>query len=210
MIITLILFTVDLVSIIKENTLIYKNNQNHTFSIPSESLVGIGSGYGDWADLNLDGFQDIILAGTENHKLVTYLNFGDDSLKLAIINQIPTISDAYISAVDYNNNQKVDIGVTGNDSLGTSTILLNEESTFTALSRLSNGENLKGLIQKPSLSWGDFDANGTLDLLATGLLNQEDNNSQTVGPQTIIYRNEGSDKLFELILRDPLNGLKKW
>jgi hypothetical protein len=135
---------------------VYQNKGNKQFTVVQSISLGkfenpdqfdnISLPAVDWADYNNDGKLEILTSA-----------------------QLPTtLTGGSLNSVDYNNDGFIDVIVTGlNASLQPTTLLYqgNGTGTFTA----DTANNLKPTgVTNSNVAWGDYDNNGTLDLLLSG------------------------------------------
>ena len=173
----------------KSMTKIYCNNGDNTFTEQiSLSLMGLQYGSAAWGDYDNDGYLDILLAGdnsTGSHFAKIYKNNGDNTFtEKTSINLIGTRYSTTTWA-DYDNDGYMDILITGFISLqkgSTSKIYHNNrDNTFTEQTSIHIFDMEGGAV-----AWGDYDNDGDLDLLRTGLWYNDD--------LSLIYRNNEAIK----------------
>lgn len=164
-------------------TRIYQNDGG-TFTDSGISLVPLGSSCAAWADYDNDGNLDLILAGTSSSGRITrlYRNNGNETFSDsgAIL---PGISIGALEWGDYDNDGDPDLFIGG--STGTSRIARIYRNVDGG-SFVDSGIILAALSSS-ACAWGDFDADGDLDLLLTG----NDNS----GPVSLLYTNSGGGTL---------------
>jgi len=149
-----------------------------------------------WGDYNNDGFLDILTTGTDvNNNPVSYIfkNNGDGTFTQ--LTNISLTGVTHGSAVwgDYNNDGYLDILITGctdyNCNNHVSKIYKNNgDGTFTE----QTGILLTG-IQDGSVSWGDYNNDGWLDILIAGATGNYPNNNCV----SKIYKNNGNGTFTE-------------
>jgi hypothetical protein len=168
---------------------IYTNNSDGTFSLNQNSfLLKLSNGAGAWVDVNNDGFLDIIISGyyqlLQRPETKVYINNGDGTFSQTS-NDITGMYYASIACADFNNNGTIDFVLSGLDR--------DFNPTSKLYSNLGNGQfeevavNLVGVWQG-SAAWGDFNNDGTLDLVIAGKDDIDNNISKGV---TRLYRNNG-------------------
>ncbi len=163
---------------------IYRNDGNNTFININANLLGIARGAVIWGDYDNDGDLDVLLNGHQNsspyYLSKIYRNDGFDTFTDINAN---LLNADYSTAAwgDYDNDGDLDILLTGAVGLPpyqTKIYRNNGNSTFTEINT-----NLTG-VARGSTAWGDYDNDGDLDILLTGLTGT---NSDTAK----VYRNDG-------------------
>lgn len=174
-------------------SLVCRNNGNSTFTRFNFSsfdftgfLFGVGEGSAAWGDSDNDGHLDILVTGYSpprgpiarvyrnngNSIFADFADFAD--LKASL----PGVTNSSAVWGDYDNDGHLDILLTGY-APGFGTIARvyrnNGNSTFTDLNA-----GLPG-VSGGSAAWGDYDNDGDLDILLTGLAD--------FGPIARVYRN---------------------
>ncbi len=153
----------------------------------------VNSGGVAWFDCDNDGYQDLIVTGTgygNTPVAEVYRNNGDGTFTNIQANLTP-VSVSAVAVGDYDNDGFLDVAVSGGDDFSTGAnpktkiYHNNGNLTFTDI-----GANLTG-TWFGSLSWGDYDKDGRLDLLVTGatLLRDHPTFGNDLGPVTILYKN---------------------
>ncbi len=155
-------------------TRLYHNNQDNTFTEePGIGLKAVNRGSVAWFDYDNDGFPDILLTGATNTEYSNnnpvskiYHNKGDGSFTELTGFEITGVYGSSVAYGDYDNDGDLDLTITGNIPTGRfSGIYKNEEAggfvKQNDISLLNVGSS--------SVSWGDYDNDGDLDLLLTGV-----------------------------------------
>ncbi len=150
------------------------------------ALRDIREGVAQWVDLDQDGRPDIALAGVAedvdgSDMLVTELFRNENGASFRSILQaaLPGVRHGDMAWGDYNGDGLPDLALAGETDTDALFHIYaqNADGSFT-----DSGADLPGL-RLPDVEWGDYDGDGDLDLLATGL---------TDGDATVhLYRNDG-------------------
>lgn len=168
---------------------ILRNNGNGSFTL-MESIVmqETWNGMTRWNDYNNDGLLDVIFTGqTADEKATSfYKNNGNNAFSKINTISINGLQNGSFDWGDYDNDGDHDLLVSG----------LSESGLNSAIYR-NDGEGMLTKLIIPDLpglwlgeaKWGDYDADGDLDILAAGHANQFDSNA----PFTGIFRNDGND-----------------
>ncbi len=174
-------------------TELYINDGTGNFTATSGPFTGIYNGSVVFADVDNNGSPDVLSSGLKNPiQRVTelYINNGSGVYTEKLGNSFQTVSRNSVAFADVNNNGNQDLLITGynaatpseailytNDGTGTFTEV--ESTPFTGL---SDG----------SIAFSDIDANGSQDLLITGL-------DASLASRTKLYTNDGSGDFTEVV-----------
>jgi len=161
--------------------LLYKGDGNGTFTQAFSFGKWCGLA-GVWADLNNDGWQDIILVGStakvngaipSQTSAVVWSNNKDGTFTSFPLPSAAALGNADVCVGDYDNDGFLDLGVIGENTTGFAhTVLLhnnfrvagnNTAPSFTVVTTTSFENHGVG-----SCAWGDYNADGWLDFLLTG------------------------------------------
>jgi predicted nucleotidyltransferase len=141
---------------------IYRNNGDGTFNEQTSiELPGIFGGSADWGDFNNDGYLDILLAGDTGSGWISkvFSNNGDNTF---VEQNVIVTNEGFLNTpslwIDYDNDNYLDICLGG--SIKTIIYRNNGDNSFTEQTNIS----LSG-VNEGSISPGDFDNNGYLDIL---------------------------------------------
>jgi len=170
-------------------TKLFKNTGG-TFKADTIALPGLGNGMAKWADLNKDGRPDLLLDGMDDYTTGFFLIFRNDGDGHFTKIDGYSFPHAYgsMDIGDYDNDGFPDIILIGKiQGCGGAalTVLYHNEGFmfFTAVDTFMDGFSFG------SAGWGDYNNDGTADLLFTGIDNM-------AAPNTEIYRNVAGDSLF--------------
>ncbi len=188
--------------ILSTNGKIYHNNGNNTFTeLTSVSLTSVNDGSVAWGDYDNDGYLDILLTGeTTSGTKVSKIYHNNGNNTFTEETSIPLTGVRYSSATwgDYDNDGYLDILLTGFISLQKGSISKiyhnNGNNAFTEQTSI----HLFGL-ESGSAAWGDYDNDGDLDILLSGIWGNED--------LAIIYQNNNS---FPNTLPSIPTNLRQW
>lgn len=155
-----------------EATKIYRNDGGGDFTDIGASLAPGGHQNAEWGDYDRDGDLDILLTGTHLYR-------NDGGTFKEVSTDLPDVSAGAASWGDFDNDGDLDVAISGrHNSSDLSGIYRNNGGTsFTdtdaAIPNVFDG----------SMAWGDYDGDGDLDLLMTGI-------SSTLGMISRVYRND--------------------
>ena len=159
-----------------------------------------------WGDYNNDGYYDLIVAGEDiNSKSRTVLfDNVNGVLKENIDIILPFFKNGSIAWGDYNNDGYLDLFLSGNSAGGKISYLLKNNPPGKFELDITNSNTIENIDQS-SADWGDYDNDGDLDLVLTGV----DNNENFI---TNIYKN--TNGILSLSTKNNLsgyaNGKVKW
>ncbi|MCX6335393.1 MAG: FG-GAP-like repeat-containing protein [Bacteroidia bacterium] len=148
---------------------IYRNNGDSTFTEQSGiNLTGVSNSCATWGDYDKDGDLDILLTGESNSGPISkiYRNNGDNTFTEQTGIMLTGVFSSSVAWGDYDNDGDLDILLTGWSGSGLISKIYrnNDDNTFTE----QTGIALTG-VDNGSVAWGDYDNDGDLDILLTGL-----------------------------------------
>ena len=185
---------------------LYYGQGDGTFIESEFSLIGVTSATSDWADFNGDGLKDLIICGrarlpedptTITNVTLLYKNLGNDEFEL-VETDLPNVSNGSVAWGDYNNDGHNDVFITGTVSTGVYIAKLFKNLGNETFQEITG--NFVG-VRYSAIQWGDFDADGDLDILVTGSFSNE------IPSVVKIYRNDGNDNFAVVDL--PFNGVRQ-
>jgi outer membrane protein assembly factor BamB len=146
--------------------------------ITAGEIVNDGSYYspgGSWGDYDNDGFMDLFVPGTPN---LLYHNLGDGTFSRVTGTAVEAPASSNCSAwADYDNDGLLDLFV-GNLGNKGNFLYRNLGLTF---QRITTGSIVTDLGSSYGCAWGDYDADGNLDLFV----------ANSVGQTNFLYRGNG-------------------
>ena len=157
-------------------------------SAASANLLNTGESSAAWGDYDNDGDLDILLTGRDSSntpRALIYQNqagvFITDTVASANLTGLSGDSAAW---GDYDNDGDLDILLTGSDSGGAPRALLYRNQNGVFVFDTAASANLTG-VDSGRAVWGDYNNDGSLDILLTG--------SDSGGaPRTQVYQNQSN------------------
>lgn len=175
-------------------TRVYINNGNESFTEVPNNITGVYFGSIACADFDNNGTIDFVLSGLDRDgDPITrlYKNLGNGQFEQVPVN-FKGIWQSSAAWGDFNNDGNLDLVISGKDNIDnnisqavTKLYRNNSDGTFTEIPTSVAG------VFTGSVSWGDFNNDGLLDLLVTG-----DRKFEIFGfdaAYTAIYSNQGDE-----------------
>ena len=176
-------------------------NTGSTFELQNTDLPNIFEGASDWGDYDNDGDLDLLLAGSGTDGLLTRLyNNSGGVLTLNENVSLHGIDRGSVEWGDYDEDGDLDILISGQDveSGSVSKIYNNENGTFTEVEASLTGVSF-GIA-----SWVDFDGDGDLDVMLSGVTGT----APDTGPKVSeLFENTGTT--FSLVFEGSFEGLSE-
>ncbi|MCX6301505.1 MAG: FG-GAP-like repeat-containing protein [Bacteroidia bacterium] len=174
-------------------SMIFRNNGDNTFTEQTGiEMEGVTYSSAAWGDYDNDSLLDVLLTGLQwaspspFYYSKIYKNNGDNTFTEQKGISLPGVISGSVAWGDYDKDGFQDFLLTGQTSSGYISKIYrnNQDNTFTE----QKGISLTG-VWLSSVSWGDYDNDGNLDILLTGAAGS--------GPISKIYRNNGNNTFTE-------------
>lgn len=162
---------------------LYRNDGDKGFKIQTTGLRNPSDGALSWADLNNDGAMDLIASGDFDGVLETrfYVNDGSGSFTESDSTTIGFRNGRFAWG-DYDNDGDADLLAGGVFDVGWRINLIRNDGGFHFHLERTLFEPLEDL----SFDWGDYDNDGRLDLILSGMKSDGT-------PATLLYKNTGGN-----------------
>ncbi len=176
------------------NSKLYQNNGDETFTeVATNTFINIWLGDAAWGDYDNDGDLDIIISGytqdipyPDDRVTEIYKNNGDGSFTALTNHGLTGVSHSSSIWGDYDNDGDLDVFISGTfENNGwtriTDIFVNNGDDTFTSAGLSFPFDSYWG-----ESAWGDYDADGDLDIICSGY-------DDVGASNTIIYRNDSEN-----------------
>ncbi|MGE5812256.1 MAG: FG-GAP-like repeat-containing protein, partial [Ignavibacteria bacterium] len=146
---------------------VYRNNGNGNFTDINTNLTDLAYSFITWGDYDSDGDLDLAVTGDNNSISYSIIYRNDGGNIFTNINAgLPGVKDGAIKFGDYDNDGDLDLvltGTTNQSSLTTITSVFENKGAD-----IFNKKTELISLRNSSVSWGDYDSDGDLDLISTG------------------------------------------
>jgi len=180
-------------SVTEKISKIYQNNGPSAEGFTEQttiSFTGVNSSSVNWGDYDNDGDLDILLTGSTGTEKISKIYKNNGPSANGFTEQVAISLTGVISGSvewgDYDNDGDLDILLTG--STGTENISKIYQNNGSDSFSEQNAILLEG-VYASSVKWGDYDNDGDLDILLTGL--------SATGQVSKIYQNNGNNSFSE-------------
>jgi hypothetical protein len=189
----------DLFVISENGSFLFQNNGNNVFTNTGTAPSGSGMDAVKCVDFNNDGYIDITTLTSSGVNL--YVNNGNSTFTPLPGNSFAGAQYGSITWGDYDNDGDLDLLISGDAGFFECITKLyrnNGNGTFTEVTN----HNLPGM-RYTSIDWGDFDNDGYIDLVISGI----DNDLKYV---TSVFRNNGKGSFIKVADLANAIGVVKW
>ena len=204
----------------ERTTILYRNEGNGTFTKVEHPFLNLQNSTLTWLDYNNDGNLDLFLTGIDD--LGTYSglfknqgaekDFGFEEVFEGqfepLYNGGGNRSNRYVTAGDYNNDGWVDLYMQGKNEEGIYSLLYKNEKglAFSQVECPVKGESPFIPLYANTASFGDYDNDGFLDILAAGYSDLPERSSTA-----LYYKNNGDGTFLDPVFVDGgVNGEVAW
>ncbi|MEP5103530.1 MAG: MBG domain-containing protein [Ekhidna sp.] len=191
---------------------IYRNDDGVFSEAITELDANSDSQHGSvsWGDYDNDMDLDLLITGlgftpTFDAALTVILRNDDGVFKDSGIS-LPGVFFSDADWGDYDNDMDLDIAIMGQKIDGTfeTAVLENDNGVFTDIAANFGNNGIGSFSGIGSISWEDYDTDGDLDILISGI------SGETFGPSTKLFRNDGGVFVDVLANIQPVWGFALW
>ena len=163
---------------------IFRNNGDSTFTEISTEIENVAYGTVFWCDFNNDCLPDVFTCGINSTGSKVTKIYQNTGTEFQAISQILTgVSSSAAIPLDYNSDGFTDILYSGSTSGSKTAKLYKNKGDFQFSSVAHPFEN----IEKGDISAADYDNDGDLDILITGIDNNNNNVTKLYANNSNIY-----------------------
>ncbi|MBM4167338.1 MAG: T9SS type A sorting domain-containing protein [Ignavibacteria bacterium] len=172
-------------------------------STVSNAIVDVQNSSAAWGDFNSDGLMDVVICGLSQQGFVTtlYRNTGNNQF-VEVTTNLPNVAFGDVMWADFDNDNDLDLLLTGMMSTGTSSGIISRIYQNNGGNDALNEYIFKNVgapfpgIFNGSSAVGDYDNDGDLDVLLTGV--QSDSTSIAALFKNVIFESNSG----EIFLRE--------
>ncbi len=143
---------------------LYRNNGNNRFKLTREVFTPVSDGSVEWGDYDNDKDLDILVTGLQNNnRLSTYIYRNDNGIFTQVDPGIPGVYYGNATWGDYDNDNDLDILITGNIGGEPNTaVYKNTDNTYKKITQIFIP------LMNSAGEWGDFDNDNFIDFIVSG------------------------------------------
>jgi hypothetical protein len=157
----------------------------------AQALTGVAGAAAAWGDYDWDGDQDLVLTGYDGSQRISilYENDPEGTLSQDTATTLTGLNSGSADWGDWDGDGDLDLVLTGNDGTNRRTIFYENDPVGTLTDDGDHG--VIGVVLSDA-DWGDYDADGDLDLAITG-------ETGSGGPRVArVYENDGDGNMTQV------------